>query len=331
MPNSLNAPNLHAVLLHYPIALLSLALFIEVLSFCWRRSSVRAAARWMALAGIVTCIPALSTGIDAYADALGAGGESLKSMAVHGDQHLNPQQISFMHRHMLLTSIASGLLAIQLVLYLALSDAARQKFHVWFVLGLLVAVALLFVGAWHGGESVYRLGVSVQRQSEGAASGLEYYIPSMQLHVFLAGFIVSLALVALGLSIRSMLHGPWPPQSPRWWVLAAVLTVGAIAAGLWAGDLLEGLGTWRAIRERMSAESGLRRELAHVILGVSILALTIALAAATRWAHRNKLLLFVLSLSLFLVLAVQWWLGILLLFDGFAGPLYRFNPYTPPT
>ena len=51
MPNELIHPNWHVVLVHYLIALLTLGLAIELLSFLYRRSTLRTAGRWMLLIG----------------------------------------------------------------------------------------------------------------------------------------------------------------------------------------------------------------------------------------------------------------------------------------
>ena len=63
-------PNWHAVLVHAPLGLLSVGIFIEVFSFLWRRSTVRTAGRWMVLLGAITAVPALTSGIYAYRDAM---------------------------------------------------------------------------------------------------------------------------------------------------------------------------------------------------------------------------------------------------------------------
>src|SRR5512141_799892 len=56
-------PNWHVALIHYPIALLTLGVLVELLSFLWRRGGFRAAGRWMILLGALLAIPALTAGI----------------------------------------------------------------------------------------------------------------------------------------------------------------------------------------------------------------------------------------------------------------------------
>src|SRR3954454_23424604 len=67
MPKELVSPNLHVVLVHFPLALLAAGLLVEVFSFLYRRSTVRVAGRWMILLGALSLVPTALTG--AYARA----------------------------------------------------------------------------------------------------------------------------------------------------------------------------------------------------------------------------------------------------------------------
>ena len=70
------ARNWHVVLVHFPIGLLGMGLAIEILGFLWRRSSVRAAARWMILLGTLGCMTALTSGLYAFRQALSGNDEA---------------------------------------------------------------------------------------------------------------------------------------------------------------------------------------------------------------------------------------------------------------
>ena len=62
-------PNLHVVLVHYPIGLLFAGVLIEAFSFLgWRRGGFRAAGRWMILLGALTGVPTALAGAYALVD-----------------------------------------------------------------------------------------------------------------------------------------------------------------------------------------------------------------------------------------------------------------------
>jgi hypothetical protein len=105
-----------------------------------------------------------------------------------------------------------------LVLWMGSSDAWRRKLHLLYVLGMLWGFSALVFGAWHGGEMVYRHGVGVEAEEHAhvheagatttaehtdAKHGPAYYAPPLQVHVLLAGTAISLALAALGVSMRA--------------------------------------------------------------------------------------------------------------------------------
>ena len=62
-------PNLHVILIHYPLGLLVVGTLIELFSFLgWRNSAFRAAGRWMLLIGILSLTPTMFSGLYALAD-----------------------------------------------------------------------------------------------------------------------------------------------------------------------------------------------------------------------------------------------------------------------
>src|SRR5262245_22228828 len=70
--NQLVNPDLHVILIHFPIAMLFVGAAIELLApLFWRRSSFRAAGRWMILVGALAAIPAVTTGLFAARHAMG--------------------------------------------------------------------------------------------------------------------------------------------------------------------------------------------------------------------------------------------------------------------
>src|SRR5687768_18387730 len=62
-------PNLHVILIHYPLGLLVVGTLIELFSFLgWRKSGFRTAGRWMLLIGILSLPPTMLSGLYALAD-----------------------------------------------------------------------------------------------------------------------------------------------------------------------------------------------------------------------------------------------------------------------
>jgi uncharacterized membrane protein len=211
---------------------------------------------------------------------------------------------------------------------------------------------------------------------QGLDEKVQYYVPQGEIHLLLAGFVFALASVTLGLSIRRALTTdtvivqripptyvpasadresikpislmqalndpgdeiPIVPAIPaaRFWLLAALVAIGAVATGLWFGDFLL---PWpmvinkdhlvRAIHNIQSSKQA--REGMHIVFGSSILVLTLILALITRFAPRSRVILSGFGLLLVIAMAGQIWLGVLLTFDGDRGPLARFKTQAEAT
>ncbi len=193
-------------------------------------------------------------------------------------------------------------------------------------------------------------------------SRIEYYAPPLELHVVLAGTTVAIALAALGLSIRKITQGPpvtqvdhiaaalGPPPTligaegaeieplpqatepqdvsiprvpaSRFWMLAFFLALLTAAGGLWvlSGDT----GNWD-VKEMWEDVRQNARQYIHVLTGGAIAVLSLILAAFARWAPRQRWLLVIFALLLLLAVALQVWLGVLLMYDGMEGPLTKFT------
>jgi hypothetical protein len=106
----------------------------------------------------------------------------------------------------------------------------------------------------------------------------------------------------------------------RFWLVTTLLALLTAVAGVWA------MGIWnmKDLLEELR-ESDHNRALAHVVVGVTIVVLTLILAILARWGKRNKFMLAVFALLMILALAAQVWLGVLMLFDTTGGSLTRFN------
>jgi uncharacterized membrane protein len=121
---------------------------------------------------------------------------------------------------------------------------------------------------------------------------------------------------------------PFVPAG-RFWLIAALLALLTAAGGYWIwandGDTWAPHSFWYDV---MANKNGLKTDRAavHVWLGISLILLPLLLAAFSRWAPRQKIVLAVFASLLVLVVSAQVFLGVLLTFDGGSGPLYRFAP-----
>src|SRR3954468_9596974 len=77
-PVQLVNPNLHVILIHFPIALLIAGTLIEVFAWLWRRSGFLAAGRWMLLIGGLAMIPSATAGMYAARQAMTHPFEEMK-------------------------------------------------------------------------------------------------------------------------------------------------------------------------------------------------------------------------------------------------------------
>jgi uncharacterized membrane protein len=123
-----------------------------------------------------------------------------------------------------------------------------------------------------------------------------------------------------------------PPRLPvsRLWLLTSLVAAGASAAGIWFLVGTDESRTWDPQR-LWSMVTPSQRRLVHVIAGGAIIVVPLLLALVTRVARRPKVTLTLLGLLLVLAVALQVWLGVLLMLDTPDGSLYRFNDPTTGT
>jgi uncharacterized membrane protein len=205
-------PNFHTSLIHFPIGLLSIGVVIELFSFLWRRSSFRTAGRWMILLGTLSAVPAVTSGLYALSDVAGHGSVADSWTELKAGSNFSETDWRFVKYHIILNSAATGVALVAVVIWLGATDFWRKILRVPVLFMLIVALALMMDGAWHGGEMVFRLGFAVQgRQSvmpdnpsppSGWRDNIEYYAPEGEVHLLMAGLVFALAAAALGLSIR---------------------------------------------------------------------------------------------------------------------------------
>ena len=152
LPGVIQAPNLHPMFVHFPIALWAVAGLFIFLGTLRRRDDLFATGRWLLYLGAIGAAAAVATGLWA-ADALG---------------HDSPgHELVHVHRDLMLATSGLGLIA-------TLGAAAlRDRRHVaakWVVTALTLAtIGVLTLGADRGAALVFQHGVGVAAQTEPVA------------------------------------------------------------------------------------------------------------------------------------------------------------------
>ncbi len=164
-------PNWHIIFIHYPLGLLAIGILIELFSFFWRRSGFRAAGRWMILLGALLSIPTALLGLFALVDVARLNNPQAHS---HWNDLIAASPLTTRHdgqawemlvNHLWYQVAATLVFVFVVITWLGCSDLWRKRLHVPLLVLLLAGSAAMFIGAWYGGESVYRHGVGVQRQT----------------------------------------------------------------------------------------------------------------------------------------------------------------------
>ena len=207
MSGELIHPNWHLVIMHFPLGLLISGIIIELLSFAWRKSGFRAAGRWMILLGALMTIPTILAGIYAFRDVVVPGTSNDPGLIpwyeVQAQNQWPPEAWHMISDHIIFNSIAGVIFLLIAVLWLATSDRTRVRLFWPLIAGGVVGLILLVIGAWHGGELVYRSGAGVENAPGEPAGLLQFLAPPLQLHMVLIGFAVAFAVGALATTIRS--------------------------------------------------------------------------------------------------------------------------------
>ena len=218
MHSQLISPNLHVILIHYPLAMLIAGTLIEFFSFLWRRSSFRTAGRWMILIGALSAVPATFSGIYALRDVARIDSQirwlDLKSTSPVLSR---PEVWEMLRHHMIYQSIATAAAVLVVVIWIGASDGVRRTLHLSLLTLLLATVAIMVTGAWLGGESIYKNSVGVETTPPMPAipstepvswtnspTRVEQLFPPLELHTIMAGVTTAIALVAIGLSCRKI-------------------------------------------------------------------------------------------------------------------------------
>lgn len=265
------------------------------------------------------------------------------------------------------------------VTWIVASARWRHRLYWPLVLLMLAGLGLMAAGAWHGGEAVYRYGTAVELPAgdpepplaeaqkqiaarlqgaheaapppppgmipegkviERATGTLGFFLPPLQLHVVLAGFVVALAIATLAIAARHLCqtHDSKPSEEQLreqrrtrrgfWWTTFVVALLTA-AAGDWATLSTLGENPVRKNLQMLTDPAHLRLIL-HVVVGLGIVLIPMLFAIGLHY-QRERTGWSKLGVALVLVtVPLQLWLGTLMLFDGHEGPLYRFNAAGEP-
>ncbi|MCW5896293.1 MAG: DUF2231 domain-containing protein [Bacteroidetes bacterium] len=137
-------PNIHPLIVHLPIALLTFSFLFDILGLLTRKEEFERTAWWGLLAGTIGLVLAVATG-------LWAESNTLISNAAR--EHFNlHQQFAFAA-----TALYSFLLLWRVASRTRLPDAKRKASLILSFFGVI----LIWTTAWYGGELVYTFGVGV--------------------------------------------------------------------------------------------------------------------------------------------------------------------------
>jgi len=228
MPREFVEPNLHIVIIHFPIALLTIGVLIECFAMLFaRRSSLRVAGRWMMLFGAMFAVPTALSGVYAMRDiaergldasAAGMGWNELLSESRIGT---DPAVWEAMTDHFYIGGGATLGALLVVCAWLSMSDLWRGRSSPVLLVLMLLSVGAMLSGAHHGGELVHVHAVTTTQMTEepiaenaigGKPTGEEPatayqtllgVAPPLQIHTILAGLSISMSAVALALGVRA--------------------------------------------------------------------------------------------------------------------------------
>jgi uncharacterized membrane protein len=349
-------PNLHPTLVHYPIALLTLGVVIELFAGLWRRSGVRTAGHWMIVLGTLASIPAITTGLYALRQTVNpAANPTDPWYQIAQTSPWSAKQWAVLAEHVRFTAAAGIILLICIATWLGSSDRARPRIYLLGVAILLLCLYLIAQGAHAGGELVYEhaTGVRLPQREQPIAETVvpeessNAWIDPTELHLLLAGLSVAIVVMTVGLTVRRSAIA-WENQMAetkataaglkpagqnflgmpvvypgRFWVVGGVLAAATALTGIWI------LGLWNPgpfyDYLQRKQENDEWRAVLHAIFAISILALIVLLGVQSRWFPRRRFLMGILTTLLVIAISVQAWTGVLMLFDSTTGPVTRFN------
>jgi hypothetical protein len=196
------------------------------------------AARWMVVIGALSALPAAYAGMYAMADVARRSAPTAADDAPWHDvaraSTLTDAQWEMIDTHAWTNGGSAVFIALIVTLAVACSDRWRRRLYPVFLVLLLAYAGAMTLGAYYGGEMVYREGIAVKMpykeskatqpaslaatRPDSPASetqterpkGVDYYVNPVQLHVALAGLAAAMGMLGIGLSLRAA------STSPHW-------------------------------------------------------------------------------------------------------------------
>jgi uncharacterized membrane protein len=136
--------SIHPVFVHFPVALLSISLLFELASLLRPSAEFTRAGWWLQLAGTAGILLSVATGLSA-----------------RSGLNLSPEAVGYVENHEQIALIVAVVFS-SLLFWRIANKAVLPKRGKALFLGLFGAgVALMWLGAWYGGELVYRFGAGV--------------------------------------------------------------------------------------------------------------------------------------------------------------------------
>lgn len=138
-------PNIHPLIVHFPIALLTASLVFELLGVALKRADLERTAWWLLLAGCVGLGGAVATGLLAE-----------KTVVI-------PAEVSSQFEtHEEMAFFAATVYAIIILWRVSNKTLLPHGMRSMYILLTVAALVAIWVGAWFGGEMVYGSGVGVK-------------------------------------------------------------------------------------------------------------------------------------------------------------------------
>jgi uncharacterized membrane protein len=141
-------PNIHPFLTHFPIALLTVGIIFDTMSILFKHDRLEFVGRWSQLLGTISLAATVISGL------LAKGELTIQ---------LNAQE--FFEAHQQIAFVATALASALLFWRISNRLLLPSRYTRTYLLLSLATVVLIWVGAWYGGELVYRFGVGVQNIS----------------------------------------------------------------------------------------------------------------------------------------------------------------------
>jgi uncharacterized membrane protein len=135
-------PNIHPFLVHFPVALLTTALAFDLLGMFLARQELEKAGWWAQLVGSVGIAAAVISGLVAKSEAV-ISTQAAGTFEIH-------QQIAF---------VSAGAFTALLLWRVGMRTRIEPRRRALYLALFVAALTCLWIGAWYGGELVYRFGI----------------------------------------------------------------------------------------------------------------------------------------------------------------------------